>query len=230
MRPWTLPAASGPQTRRRPASSAGTTLTILGQAIPRGRMIEVRADAPCELAATVTASAVLLLLQGTSDRRACRATHGPFVMNTAAEIQQAFADYQPARSSAAGRSRAGTRCARQGTLRAARRWPRRCPAPPPPATDRRCPRRAGSPPSAERERGRATDRAEPYPMNDRTPAIAPPRPGTSRAARRVVARRQLSFSQTDLSLRRSLLREPLAREHIKPRAVNHWDHARPSTS
>lgn len=89
---WTLPAASGPQTRRRLYFFAGTTLTIPGQAIPRGRMIEVRADVPCELRNGDGVGEVLLL-QGRPIGEPV-AQYGPFVMNTAAEIQQAFADYQ----------------------------------------------------------------------------------------------------------------------------------------
>ncbi len=89
---WTLPPAAGPATRRRLYFFAGTTLTVAGQAVPRGRMVEVRADAACELV-NGDAAGELLLLQGRPIAEPV-AQYGPFVMNTPAEIQQAFADYQ----------------------------------------------------------------------------------------------------------------------------------------
>jgi len=88
---WTLPPAR-PGTRRRLYFFAGATLTVAGQAVPRGRMIEVRAEAACELA-NGDAAGELLLLQGRPIGEPV-AQYGPFVMNTPAEIQQAFADYQ----------------------------------------------------------------------------------------------------------------------------------------
>jgi hypothetical protein len=89
---WTLPAATGQGTRRMLYFFAGTALTIDGQAVPPSSAIEVAADQDVEL---VNGEAVteLLVLQGRPIGEPV-AQYGPFVMNTQAEIHQAFADYR----------------------------------------------------------------------------------------------------------------------------------------
>jgi redox-sensitive bicupin YhaK (pirin superfamily) len=89
---WTLPAAAGPSTRRRLYFFAGATLHVDGQSVAVKHCIEVRADAAIELV-NGAAPAQLLLLQGKPIAEPV-AQYGPFVMNTQAEIQQAFADYR----------------------------------------------------------------------------------------------------------------------------------------
>jgi redox-sensitive bicupin YhaK (pirin superfamily) len=89
---WTLPAASGNGTRRMVYFFKGSALNIAGQSVPTSSAIELRAgvdaefvsgDSPCEI----------LVLQGQPINEPV-AQYGPFVMNTQAEIQQAFADYR----------------------------------------------------------------------------------------------------------------------------------------
>jgi len=87
----TLPAAN-PGTTRNLYVFAGGGATIGGRAIPLGRRVRVRADVAIELRAGEVASE-LLMLQGKPIGEPV-AQHGPFVMNTAGEIQQAFLDYR----------------------------------------------------------------------------------------------------------------------------------------
>ena len=89
---WTLPPASHAGTRRQLYFFAGGGLHIQGTAVNPKSAIEVRADMTCTLINGDTESE-LLVLQGRPIAEPV-AQHGPFVMNTAAEIQQAFADYQ----------------------------------------------------------------------------------------------------------------------------------------
>ena len=90
---WTLPPAPGGTNR---------TLYVLGGALRAGGSelaastgVRLRPDAPVALAAG-EAPVELLLLQGRPIGEPV-VQHGPFVMNTAREIQQAFADYQRTR-------------------------------------------------------------------------------------------------------------------------------------
>ena len=89
---WTLPAARGAGTRRRLYFFEGSTLALRARRVPAGSMIEVRADAEVELVNGDTAAEVLLL-QGAPIGEPV-AQYGPFVMNTEAEIRQAFDDYR----------------------------------------------------------------------------------------------------------------------------------------
>lgn len=89
---WILPAAAASTTERVLYFFAGSTLSVSGtvQAQPGGLVLEGgvgvelrNGDTPAEL----------LLLQGRPIGEPV-AKHGPFVMNTRAEIQRAFYDYQ----------------------------------------------------------------------------------------------------------------------------------------
>ncbi|MGI9133636.1 MAG: pirin family protein, partial [Rhodoferax sp.] len=89
---WTLPAASLAQTRRQLYFFSGQDLQAAGQALPPGTAIELRSDATVELV-NGGSPAEMLLLQGRPIGEAV-AQYGPFVMNSQAEIHQAFADYR----------------------------------------------------------------------------------------------------------------------------------------
>ena len=89
---WTLPAALGSATRRQLYFFRGSSLNIAGEVVPRSSAIELSADQDAELV-NGDEPAELLLLQGRPINEPV-AQYGPFVMNTQAEIQQAFADYR----------------------------------------------------------------------------------------------------------------------------------------
>ena len=89
---WTLPPARSAKTRRQLYFFSGTTLTIAGQKVVPGHAVEVAGDAAIELQ-NADQEAELLLLQGRPIGEPV-AQYGPFVMNTQAEIHQAFADYR----------------------------------------------------------------------------------------------------------------------------------------
>ena len=89
---WTLPAAVGTGTRRMLYFFAGNALTIDGHAVPPSSAIELRTQADVVLGSGAEPTE-LLLLQGKPIGEPV-AQYGPFVMNTQAEIQQAFADYR----------------------------------------------------------------------------------------------------------------------------------------
>ncbi len=89
---WTLPAAAGAQTRRSLYFFRGTELAIGGQSLRQHAAMELRCDSDLELVNGSTASE-LLMLQGRPIAEAV-VQHGPFVMNSQAEIHQAFADYR----------------------------------------------------------------------------------------------------------------------------------------
>lgn len=91
---WTLPAASTGLNRVL-YFFVGRSLTVAGKTLERalrGQAIQVRSDAPVPLENGPEDSEVLLL-QGRPIGEAV-AQHGPFVMNTSDEIQQAMSDYQ----------------------------------------------------------------------------------------------------------------------------------------
>jgi redox-sensitive bicupin YhaK (pirin superfamily) len=89
---WTLPAATGAHTRRRLYFFRGTALSIGARRVAPASMIEVRADADLALA-NGDDIAEVLVLQGRPIAEPV-AQYGPFVMNTQAEVEQAFADYR----------------------------------------------------------------------------------------------------------------------------------------
>jgi redox-sensitive bicupin YhaK (pirin superfamily) len=89
---WALPAATGQGTRRMLYFFKGAALTIGGQAVPPSSAIELSAGAEVELVCGDDLTE-LLVLQGRPINEPV-AQYGPFVMNTQAEIQQAFLDYR----------------------------------------------------------------------------------------------------------------------------------------
>jgi redox-sensitive bicupin YhaK (pirin superfamily) len=88
---WTLPAAR-PGSNRSLYLFRGGGLRVADRQVPNGSRIELQPDAPAVLI-NGPQSSELLLLQGRPIGEPV-AQHGPFVMNTQAEIRQAFADYQ----------------------------------------------------------------------------------------------------------------------------------------
>jgi redox-sensitive bicupin YhaK (pirin superfamily) len=92
---WTLPAASGDGTRRSLYFFEGQSLSVGGLLVDRHAGLELVCDRDVELV-NGTAPAQLLMLQGKPIAEPV-VQHGPFVMNTQAEIHQAFTDYQRSR-------------------------------------------------------------------------------------------------------------------------------------
>lgn len=90
---WTLPAATGPGTRRMLYFFKGSGLRISGQTIGAFSAIELAAGVDAELVSSGHELTELLVLQGRPINEPV-AQYGPFVMNTEAQIQQAFADYR----------------------------------------------------------------------------------------------------------------------------------------
>ncbi len=89
---WTLPPARGEGTRRRLYFFKGDAVSIDGQRINRHAVVEVAAGVAVTLEAGAEACE-FLVLQGRPIGEPV-AQHGPFVMNTQAELQQAFDDYR----------------------------------------------------------------------------------------------------------------------------------------
>jgi redox-sensitive bicupin YhaK (pirin superfamily) len=89
---WTLPAAAGAGTRRSLYFFNGRTVAIAGQDVSGPAAIELLGNAAVELI-SAEGTSEFLLLQGRPLGEPV-VQHGPFVMNTAAEILQAFADYR----------------------------------------------------------------------------------------------------------------------------------------
>ena len=89
---WTLPPAASVATRRHLYFFKGGSVSIAGHPVQQHGAIELRGDASVELA-NGDSESEFLLLQGRPIGEPV-AQHGPFVMNTRAEIMQAFEDYQ----------------------------------------------------------------------------------------------------------------------------------------
>jgi redox-sensitive bicupin YhaK (pirin superfamily) len=88
---WDLPTAHA-ESNRRLYFYRGTSLSIAGESIPARHSVDIRPDVAITLAAGL-GGAELLLLQGRPIAEPV-AQYGPFVMNTRAEVQEAFADFQ----------------------------------------------------------------------------------------------------------------------------------------
>jgi redox-sensitive bicupin YhaK (pirin superfamily) len=89
---WTLPGAQGSNTRRQVYVFRGEGVTMAGQAIAQSSVAEVQATHALELV-NGPVRCEMLVLQGKPIGEPV-AQYGPFVMNTQAEIQQAFSDYR----------------------------------------------------------------------------------------------------------------------------------------
>jgi len=89
---WTVPPAKGPETKRLLYFFKGSRLNISGRDIDPKSAIEISAILPVEVINGETESE-MLFLQGRPIGEPV-AQYGPFVMNTQAEIHQAFADYR----------------------------------------------------------------------------------------------------------------------------------------
>ncbi len=92
---WTLPAAMGQGTRRSLYFFEGQSLDVGGQHVDRHAGLELACTEDITLI-NGPQKAQLLLLQGRPIAQTV-AQYGPFVMNTQAQIEQAFADYQQSR-------------------------------------------------------------------------------------------------------------------------------------
>jgi redox-sensitive bicupin YhaK (pirin superfamily) len=92
---WTLPPAASAATNRTLYVFRGAGVRIADQAVMCGHAAQLRGDAVVGLEAGPQPSE-LLLLQGRPIAEPV-VQHGPFVMTTRAEIQQAFVDYQRTR-------------------------------------------------------------------------------------------------------------------------------------
>ena len=91
----TLPAARDAHTARTLYYFAGSGLTIGADPCPEWGALRVESTAPLELRAEGS-GCELLLLQGRPIGQPV-AYHGPFVMNTRAELEQAYRDYEKTR-------------------------------------------------------------------------------------------------------------------------------------
>ena len=89
---WTVPPARDGHTVRTLHQFAGQGLSVAGQDIPGPAAVRVAADQPVTIEASRGPMEVLLL-QGRPIGEPV-AQYGPFVMNTRAELEQAFSDYQ----------------------------------------------------------------------------------------------------------------------------------------
>ncbi len=90
---WTLPAASGGDTRRHLYFFRGDRMRVGGEKLDGACGVEVRAGLPAELVNDGAVAAELLMLQGRPIGEPV-AQYGPFVMNDRAGIEQAFEDYR----------------------------------------------------------------------------------------------------------------------------------------
>ena len=92
---WTAPPASSARTNRTLHQFAGAGVKIDGRNVPGPSAIRVHADRPITVEAH-RGPVEILLLQGRAIGEPV-AQYGPFVMNTRAQLEQAFADYQRTR-------------------------------------------------------------------------------------------------------------------------------------
>jgi redox-sensitive bicupin YhaK (pirin superfamily) len=89
---WTLPAAAGEGTRRTLYFFKGGSVFVAGRELSGHAAIELAGNSAVALV-NGDETAEFLLLQGQPIGEPV-VQHGPFVMNTQAQIMQAFADYR----------------------------------------------------------------------------------------------------------------------------------------
>ena len=89
---WSMPAATGAETRRKLYFFKGGSLSIDGRRVDRGVAIELASAQAVEIV-NGDDDAEMLMLQGRPIGEHV-AQYGPFVMNTEQELHQAFADYR----------------------------------------------------------------------------------------------------------------------------------------
>ncbi len=89
---WTVPPARGREVARTLYFFSGRKLDVAGRIVAQPAAIEVAGDQPVPIAA-VDGPVEILVLQGRPIAEPV-AQYGPFVMNTRAELEQAFADYR----------------------------------------------------------------------------------------------------------------------------------------
>ena len=90
---WKLPPAANAASRRKLYFFEGSGVSIAGEPLNQHAAIELRAASAVELVNTGTDVAEFLMLQGRPIGEPV-AQYGPFVMNTEAELRQAFDDYR----------------------------------------------------------------------------------------------------------------------------------------
>ena len=89
---WTVPPATGTETVRTLHVFSGARLKVAGRLVPEPAAIQVAPDQPILVEAT-DVRVEILLLQGRPIGEPV-AQYGPFVMNTQAELQEAFREYR----------------------------------------------------------------------------------------------------------------------------------------
>jgi len=90
---WTLPAAQSKETQRKLFYYAGDQITINGKGVKSMNGIKVDSSEDLTLKNGPNEEARILVLQGRPIKEPV-AQHGPFVLNTQQELQQAFTDYR----------------------------------------------------------------------------------------------------------------------------------------
>jgi len=90
---WKLPPAADAASRRKLYFFEGASVGVAGQSVSQHAAIELRAGSAVELVNAGADVAEFLLLQGRPIGEPV-AQYGPFVMNTEAELRQAFDDYR----------------------------------------------------------------------------------------------------------------------------------------
>jgi redox-sensitive bicupin YhaK (pirin superfamily) len=95
---WTIPAAASADANRVLYVFEGADVDVDGTTVtaPTGVVVDPTAEVPLQVAADASGPTEILMLQGRPLDEPV-AQYGPFVMNTRAEIQQAFEDYQRTR-------------------------------------------------------------------------------------------------------------------------------------
>ena len=92
---WIVPPARKAGTLRTLHQFAGAGVSVGGHEVPGPAAVQVHADEAAPIAAT-NGAVEILVLQGRPIGEPV-AQHGPFVMNTRPELEQAFSDYQKTR-------------------------------------------------------------------------------------------------------------------------------------